>query len=76
MPTEHRKKGVFRKLYDHVVGIARSTPNTKCVRLYVETTNETAMTVYEKMGMHNIAPSYNFHEIDYVWVEQPKVQRD
>lgn len=39
---DHRQKGVFRALYDHIIGQARADPWIKCVRLYVELTNERA----------------------------------
>ena len=39
---DHRQKGVFRALYDHIVAIARATDNIKCVRLYVEYANKKA----------------------------------
>ena len=56
--AEYRKKGVFRQLYNHVYETSKADPLVKCVRLYVETENETAMKVYEKMGMVNIASDY------------------
>ena len=37
----------------------------KCVRLYVDTTNNKAMEVYKKMGMHNIEQDYDFSEADF-----------
>lgn len=68
---DHRKKGVFRSLYDHITAIARTNPLIKCVRLYVELANATAQTVYTKMGMENLdgERGKEFHEIDYVWTE-------
>jgi len=71
---DHRKKGVFRSLYDHITAIARSDPIIKCVRLYVEIANTTAMAVYGKMGMTSLDgdSGKEFHEVDYVWAEQPK----
>ena len=63
--AEYRKKGVFRQLYQHVYNTAKKDPVVKAVRLYVETTNEVAMKVYEKMGMKNIADDYNFNETDF-----------
>ena len=40
--SEHRNKGVFRKLYTHVKERAQADPLVKCVRLYVELENFTA----------------------------------
>ena len=39
---DHRKKGVFRALYNHIVEIARLNPMVKAVRLYVYDDNTTA----------------------------------
>ena len=64
--AEYRKKGVFRKLYNHVVENAKADPLVKCVRLYVETENEVAMKVYSAMGMTNIHEDYKFFERDFV----------
>ena len=51
---DHRQKGVFRALYDHVVAMAKADPWIKCVRLYVELTNTKAQTVYSRVGMQNL----------------------
>ena len=67
--SNHRQKGVFRKLYDHVTDMARADPKVKAVRLYVEVTNKRAMTVYSKVGMINIEEGYDFHEVDYCWTD-------
>ena len=64
---DHRRKGVFRRLYDHIISIARENPLVKCVRLYVDTTNNKAMDVYRKMGMVNIEENYDFNERDFVF---------
>ena len=39
---DHRKKGVFRALYDHVYAISKKDPWIKAIRLYVELTNKGA----------------------------------
>ena len=39
---DFRKKGVFNALYDHMLQQAKADPWVKAIRLYVETTNETA----------------------------------
>lgn len=46
----HRKKGVYRALYDHVRGLSQNPPYCG-IRLYVHETNETARTVYLRLGM-------------------------
>lgn len=48
---EHRGQGVFRMLYDHVEGLAANDPGVVGIRLYIETENEAARAVYEKLGM-------------------------
>ena len=63
---EYRKKGVFRALYETVIENAKKDPMTKGVRLYVEHNNETAMAVYEKLGMGKM-DSWNFDEKDFIF---------
>ena len=46
----HRRKGVFRGLYDHVVMLAKQN-GVVAIRLYVEKANATAKASYEKHGM-------------------------
>ena len=62
---KHRKKGVFRALYNHIFQKAKDDPKCSCVRLYVDTTNGNAMEVYTKMGMHNIEERFDFNEKDF-----------
>ena len=54
---EHRGRGVFRMLYEHVQQLAESDPGVVGIRLYIETGNDAARAVYEKLGMR--AGSYN-----------------
>ena len=46
--------------------LAKADPLAKAVRLYVEKDNETAMAVYEKMGMEKMT-DWNFDEVDYIF---------
>ena len=62
---DHRRRGIFRQLYNHVFAIAKADPIVKCIRLYVDTTNGRAMGVYNKMGMYNIEDNYDFNEADF-----------
>ena len=48
---EHRGQGVFRMLYDHVERLAENDAGVVGIRLYVETENDAARAVYEKLGM-------------------------
>jgi GNAT superfamily N-acetyltransferase len=46
----HRRKGVYRALYDHIRGLSQGRPYCG-IRLYVHETNETARAVYTRLGM-------------------------
>ena len=46
-----RRGGVFRSLYEHVADLARRTPGTCGLRLYVEHENQAALATYAKLGM-------------------------
>ncbi len=46
-----RKQGVFKKLYQHVTELAQKSDEVKAIRLYVEKNNQSAIKVYEAMGM-------------------------
>ena len=48
---EHRRKGVYRTLYQHVLAMAQATPEVCGVRLYVECDNVRAQRTYESLGM-------------------------
>jgi len=50
---EHRRRGVYRKLYEHLKARARSQtePPVCGFRLYMEKNNEVARQVYEASGM-------------------------
>jgi len=50
---EFRRRGVFRALYDHIAGLARSTPEARGLRLYVKEDNARAQQTYQSMGMHS-----------------------
>lgn len=46
-----RKSGVFRKMFEYVMGLIEQNPGIIGLRLYVDKSNERAMKVYEAMGM-------------------------
>jgi GNAT superfamily N-acetyltransferase len=48
---EFRGRGVFRKLYRHVLRLARKDRNVCALRLYVEKENRRAFRTYQKLGM-------------------------
>lgn len=58
---EHRKKGLFRQMYQHILDVAR-TKNIREVRLYVDKDNVEAQKVYESLGM--IQSHYLMYEIE------------
>jgi GNAT superfamily N-acetyltransferase len=47
----HRRKGVYRALYAHVLEMARSRADVCGLRLYVERENTSAQRTYEFLGM-------------------------
>ncbi|HOX83025.1 MAG TPA: GNAT family N-acetyltransferase [Chryseolinea sp.] len=47
----HRKKGIFKMMYDNILSIIKADPKLIGLRLYVDKTNERAIKVYESMGM-------------------------
>lgn len=46
-----RGRGVFRALFEHIRALARTDADVIGLRLYVETENERAQEVYQKLGM-------------------------
>ena len=52
VPKEHRGKGVYKKMYDHVKQLVQGDPDLKGIRLYVDKTNEVAQQAYKKIGMN------------------------
>jgi GNAT superfamily N-acetyltransferase len=47
---EARGQGVFRRLFEHVRGLARTDPDAVGLRLYVERENVKALEVYRRLG--------------------------
>lgn len=51
---EHRGKGIYSMLYDHIKNLVKSKKlDFRGIRLYVDKTNQNAQKVYEKLGMEN-----------------------
>ena len=61
---KNRGEGVFRKLYEHVLGTARSARGVCGVPLYVDRENARAQEVYRAVGMH--PARYQLFEVDFV----------
>jgi len=59
----HRKKGIFKKMYDNVITIIKNDPDLIGLRLYVDKSNERAMNVYAAMGMDGS------HYTVYEWIK-------
>ena len=47
----HRRRGHYRRLHDHVRGLAARTPGVCGLRLYVEHENRAAQATYRALGM-------------------------
>lgn len=54
--AEHRRRGVFRRLYQHLETEAQNSPDVVGLRLYVEVENLAAQETYHNLGM--IQPGY------------------
>ena len=50
---EHRKKGVFRSLFNHIESLARNDPEVKALRLYVMENNPSGKNTYKNLGMED-----------------------
>ena len=55
-----RRKGLYRKLYEHVKQLAADNENVCGFRLYVEEENTIAQKTYDNVGMHQT--SYKMYE--------------
>lgn len=56
--ADFRRQGIYRKMYDFVIGKAKEH-EVRFVRLYVETENERAQSVYQNLGMKRL-PYYMY----------------
>lgn len=61
VPVEHRKQGIYSKLYEFLEDMARQRKDVAGLRLYVEKHNITAMQAYERLGMNK--SGYEMYEI-------------
>lgn len=61
---DFRATGVFRKLYDSIIEMARRQGDVCGVRLYAEKDNEHANAVYKKLGM--TVTNYDLLEVDFI----------
>ncbi len=49
---EHRGKGVYKKMYQHIQQLVTHSTDFKGIRLYVDKTNANAQKVYQQLGMN------------------------
>lgn len=49
---EHRGKGVYKAMYNHIRQMVEGGPDLKGIRLYVDKTNAQAQETYNKTGMN------------------------
>jgi GNAT superfamily N-acetyltransferase len=61
--TAHRRRGVFRMLYQQVLAEARDAGDVCGIRLYVERENAAAIRTYQHLGM--IETAYRLLETDW-----------
>ena len=62
--ADHRRRGVYTALHDHVLRQARESDEICGVRLYVERNNHIAQQTYKSLGMDH--SHYDLYEIDFV----------
>ena len=59
---EHRRKGVYRNLYQRLEQMAADEGNVRGIRLYVMRENVVAKKTYESLGMHH--SGYDLYETE------------
>lgn len=62
--ADHRRRGVYTELHDHIMKQARESEDICGVRLYVERSNHIAQQTYKSLGMGH--SHYDLYEIDFV----------
>ncbi len=60
---DHRRQGIFKKLYQHIETLAREDTNVRGLRLYVEEDNVAGQAVYKKLGMSHAG--YHVYEREF-----------
>ena len=61
--ADHRRRGVYTAMHNHVLALAESDDAYCGVRLYVERTNTVAQQTYKSLGMDH--SHYDLYEIDF-----------
>ena len=62
--ANHRRRGVYTAMHEHVLQQARQSQDICGVRLYVERSNHIAQQTYKSLGMDH--SHYDLYEIDFV----------
>ena len=60
---DHRRQGIFTKLYQYIEALARKDSKVRGLRLYVEEDNATGQSVYIKLGMSHAG--YHVYEREF-----------
>lgn len=60
---EFRRMGIFRRLFNHLEGLARSRQDVRSLRLYMHAENSTARRSYEQLGMRQTR--YEVFELEF-----------
>lgn len=60
---DHRRRGVFRKLFEHIEALAETHPDVRGLRLYVEEDNRAGQSVYQKLGL--VHAGYHVYEREF-----------
>jgi GNAT superfamily N-acetyltransferase len=61
---DHRNKGIFRMMYEHIKNEVESVNTVSGIRLYVDVGNEKAIAAYKSLGMDGE------HYKVYEWMDQ------
>lgn len=60
---DHRRRGIFRALFQHIRLIAQNHPKVRGLRLYVEADNQIGKNVYQSLGM--VHAGYHVYELEF-----------
>ena len=60
--ADWRRMGVYRRMYEHILGMVEGRGDVCSIRLYVERTNTVAQQTYKSLGMSH--SHYDMYEID------------
>ncbi len=63
-----RRRGVFRRMHEAILGMARAQGDVCGIRLYVEKENEIAQRAYQRLGL--VSAGYLVFEEDFVMNHQ------